>query len=372
MIRVLQLIDGLGLGGAQSYLVQLCRSNPYPDVQLDVACLHGRGPFAAILEEHQIPCHTLSSARWNPVFLPRLRRLIRSGGYDLVHAHLVVSGFVCEALHGWLGRPRLVEHLHSPVGTHTGSEYQRLLERLMFRHATRYIACSRVVGASLEAFRPAVGGRIVTLPNGVELETLERGRRAPGEIRRELGLSAEDFVIGSAGRLSPLKNYPLLLRAAASLRQRIPRLKVVLFGAGGEEEKLRALVRELGLESLVIMPGYDPQASQKLGLFDLFILPSDYEGLPMVLLEAMAASVACITTDFPSAGEVLRHEADGLIVPRGDTAALAGAIERLAGDRELRERLGAAGRRKVAAEFSMKQHWETLRRVYLECLGQRD
>ena len=359
------------MGGAQSYLVQLCRANPYADVRLEVASLHGRGPFAPILRQAGIPFHPLSPARWNPVYLPRLRALLKRGQYDILHAHLVVSGFVCETFHGWLGRPTLIEHLHSPVGTHTGSEYQRLLERAMFRRAAKYIACSAVVGESLVKFKPAVRDKIVTLPNGVDEEAIGRAREAldRDEARRRLGLESSDFVIGSAGRLSPLKNYPLLLRAAALLRGTIQNLKIVIFGAGGEEAALRRMIRELNLEQIAILPGYDPEAAQKLGLLDVFILPSDYEGLPMVLIEAIAAGVPSITTDFASAGEVLDSGRDGLIVPRGNAEALAGAIRKLWEDPAMRERLGAQGRLTVHERFSISRHWQRLREIYQEVVS---
>jgi glycosyltransferase involved in cell wall biosynthesis len=146
-------------------------------------------------------------------------------------------------------------------------------------------------------------------------------------------------------------------------------LKVVIFGAGGEEATLRGLIRELGLESTAILPGYDPDAAQKLGLLDVFILPSNYEGLPMVLIEAMAAGVPSVTTDFASAGEVIDPGRDGLIVPRGDAEALAAAIRGLWQDAGLRERLGTQGRLTVHERFSMSRHWQRLREVYASVIG---
>jgi L-malate glycosyltransferase len=370
-IRVLHLIDGLGPGGAQSYLLQLIRSNPHRDLTAEVACLHGGGPYAALFERSGIPVHSLSPARWNPVYLPRLRALLRSGDFDLVHAHLVVSGFVCEIFHAWLGRPILIEHLHSPVLTHVGSGYQRLLERAMFRRASRYIACSHDVAASLKRFRPGISSRIATLPSGVSLEELDEERIGRAQARRELGLTENDFVIGSAGRLNPLKNYPLLLRAGALLKDHIERLKIVIFGAGSEEASLRRLALRLGMEPIVLLPGYDPDAAKKLGLFDVFVLTSDYEGLPMVLMEALAAGVACITTDFASASEVIHDGRDGLIVPRSDADCLAASIRKLWGDSQTRQTLGAQGRLTVRDHFSIQRHWEGLRNVYEEALGAR-
>ncbi len=157
------------------------------------------------------------------------------------------------------------------------------------------------------------------------------------------------------GRLDPVKGVPLLLEAFAKIRARHPGARLTVAGDGRSKERLMARARDLGLE--VAFPGYldEGQVAALLASADMLVLPSFAEGLPVVLMEALAAAVPVIATQIAGVPELVENGVSGLIVPPGDEEALAEAIDRLLADPALRARMGQAGRAKVCAEHDIAQ-----------------
>jgi glycosyltransferase involved in cell wall biosynthesis len=159
------------------------------------------------------------------------------------------------------------------------------------------------------------------------------------------------------GRLAAVKGVPLLLEAMAALAPRFPALRLSLIGDGPERAALEAQARALGLAERVAFHGYRSQTevAEALPEADVFVLPSFAEGLPVVLMEALAAQVPVVTTQIAGVPELVQEGVSGRLVPPGDAAALAEAIAALLADPEARRRMGAAGRARVQEEFDMRR-----------------
>jgi glycosyltransferase involved in cell wall biosynthesis len=191
----------------------------------------------------------------------------------------------------------------------------------------------------------------VTVRNGIEpappVPAAARERR-----RAELGLSEEDRVLVCVGRLSRAKGQRHLLRALALLAPQFPRLRCLLVGDGEERAALEALAQELSLGPALRFLGSRDDVPELLSLGRAFVLPSEWEGLPVALLEAMAAGLPCVATRVAGTAEVIR-EGSGLLVPPSDPAALAAAIRSLLLDPALAERMARQGAADVRARFLM-------------------
>jgi glycosyltransferase involved in cell wall biosynthesis len=155
------------------------------------------------------------------------------------------------------------------------------------------------------------------------------------------------------GRLAAVKGLPVLFEAVAALRARHPDLALDLVGDGAERPALEALATRLGIAEATRFLGYRSQdeVAARLAETDLFVLPSFAEGVPVVLMEALAARVPVVATRVAGVGELVEDGASGLTVPPGDATALAEAIDRLLADPALRARMGEAGRARVVADF---------------------
>ncbi len=159
------------------------------------------------------------------------------------------------------------------------------------------------------------------------------------------------------GRLAAVKGVPVLLRALAAARAGAPRLTLTLVGDGPERAATEALVRQLGLQTAVRFAGYrsQSQVAQALAEADILVLPSFAEGVPVVLMEAMAAGLPVIASRVGGVAELVTDGVDGLLLPPGCEDSLASAIARLAVDPDTRARMGAAGRTRVARDFDAAQ-----------------
>ena len=149
-------------------------------------------------------------------------------------------------------------------------------------------------------------------------------------------------VIVSAGRMSVQKNQELLVRAFATISKDFPDYKLVIYGEGEKRATLTAVSEELGIKDKVDLPGYTTSIGDKIKDASLFVLPSDFEGMPNALMEAMALGLPCVSTDCDGGGArfLIENEKNGLLVPKGDVEALASAMKRMLADQEFAEKCG--------------------------------
>jgi glycosyltransferase involved in cell wall biosynthesis len=175
----------------------------------------------------------------------------------------------------------------------------------------------------------------------------------PALYRAGGGAGGEGHVV-FVGRLDPVKGVTLLLEAFAAVKARHPKARLTVAGDGPARSRLEARARDLGLE--VAFPGYldEAQVADLLASAAMLVLPSFAEGLPVVLMEALASRIPVIATQVAGVSELVVDGVSGLIVPPGDVAGLARAMDRLLGDPDLRARMGEAGRARVEAEHDIQ------------------
>jgi len=232
-----------------------------------------------------------------------------------------------------------------------------VLERIAYLGADAVVFLSE---AEKEQFKRKMGflpERHVVIPPGVELRR-ESGERAV-QLREELGLKGK-VVIAFVGRLLKVKGVEELVEAAKELP---PQAALLIVGDGPERKRLEAIARELGLSGRIRFTGWRGDVPALLAVSDIFALPSYSEGLPISLLEAMAAGCACVVTDI---GLPVEDEVDALVVQPGDVSGLRKAMERLVVDPELRRRLGERAREKARAEFTWTRAVESYLKLFTE------
>ena len=183
----------------------------------------------------------------------------------------------------------------------------------------------------------------------------------PAFIRPAYEGEREKAIIG-AGRLTEQKNFPLLIRAFARIAPKFPEHKLVIYGKGGLLDSLKALAAELGVGERVEFPGYVPDMPARLEKASMFVLSSDYEGMPNALMEAMASGLPCVSTDCGGGGArfLIENETNGLLVPQKDEEAMAAAMERILSDEAFAASLGNEARKlqEVLAPEKIYREWE--------------
>ncbi|MEZ4863298.1 MAG: glycosyltransferase [Caldilineaceae bacterium] len=239
----------------------------------------------------------------------------------------------------------------------------RLQQRLLAVGVGRYLAVSQALAQRLRQTFQIPAHKVQVVHNAIPLAAYTQP--ANRTLRAELTGGNDCPVILTAARLDPQKGLSYLLEAAVQ----IPEALFVVAGEGALRPQLEAQRRALGLEERLVFLGRRTDIPELLAACDLFVLPSIYEGLPLALLEAMAAGKTVISTAIEGTCEAVAHNQTGWLVPPADSIALAGAIRRLLADQPLRQRLAAAGQARVQQDFSVCAMVQQVQQVYTTLLG---
>ncbi len=273
----------------------------------------------------------------------RLKRLMP----DVVHTHRYKENILGGVAAKLVGVKHLVCTIHGMPEPLSGlkslkSKLKFAAETFVFKRlASAIVAVSEDIARQV---RPRVGKTpVVVIHNGIKLPQLAQEKEAAAQGR---------VTICTAGRLNPIKGYEYLIKATALLKQRDLDFELVIIGDGPLRGELEALAQELGAEGFVRFPGFNPKPLDVIASSDIFVLSSLHEGISIALLEALSLGKAVVVTNVGGNPEVVAHEKSGLLVPARDESALADAFARLLTDRELRRRLGSAGRDVIKAEFT--------------------
>ncbi len=222
-----------------------------------------------------------------------------SGEYDIVHANNDAMNFEVLSLARRVGIKARVSHVHN-TGVLSNNPvkiaYHRLCGRRIPSVATRLFACSEAAGRYFYGNRPVDGGRLTVIQNAIELERFAFDLNARARLRAELGLS-DAFAVLHAGRFEDQKNHLFLLDAFALFAARCPNAVLLLAGDGRLRPEIERAVREKGLDARVRLLGFRGDVPSLMSAADLFVLPSRFEGLGIVLVEAQAAGLACLASN---------------------------------------------------------------------------
>lgn len=367
-LRVLHVIQNLHYGGMERILHALARRLPDHGCEVHIAALEYLGRFSEGLEGkatlHQVGWMTPLSLL-HPAPLVNVIRRVRP---DVVHSH---SGV-------WLKAARAAHVARVPVVMHT--EHGRTDPVPLRDRISDYVACqwTDMVIAVAEPLARILRAQVLpsrmplrVIPNGVSQST-GRSASTRAATRAGLGLSPGRLVIGSVGRLEPVKNYALALHALATLPPGpAPGEEPVLViaGDGSERPALEALAIALGISDRVMLLGWRDDANDLLAAYDIFFLSSLSEGTSVSLLEAMAAGTCPVVTDVGGNREVLGPLLESLLVESGNAAGLAHGWARLLADPTLREGLGSLAHDRAVAAYSIDAMVERLVATYRELLA---
>jgi glycosyltransferase involved in cell wall biosynthesis len=362
---VLHLIKGLGRGGAEQLLVDAVRYLDTDRHRYEVAyLLPWKDALAADLRSQGVAVHCLEGAG-GTAWLVRLRRLVRERGIGLVHSH---SPYAAIGARTALGTRHVYTEHNVWQRYHRATYWGNLLTFFRNDHV---FAVSKQVRGSIR-YPPGLG--LVTVPpvetlyHGLDMARLQE-KADPEAVRRELGIPEEAPLVGTVGNFTPKKAHRDLIEAVPAIRRSLPEVRLVLVGHGPLEGDLRARVRDLGLESSVTFAGYRTDATRLADAFDVFVLPSRFEGLSIALLEAMALGRAVVATRVGGSPEVIEDGESGILVQPGDPRALAEAIRSLLRDPSRRARMGEAARRR-AGRFDIGSAAARMEEVYEGLLGE--
>ena len=346
-------------GGAEMHLLNLSEQLQRRGHEVTVACQPGH-----FVEERArqmgIATVPLTMTRLHDKRdLGRMYRFLREKKIDVLHAH-APNDFVLPPLAAiGAGVPVriMTRHLPHPLRNRRGAW---VYGNIFF---------SQVVAVSESVRQTLIGsgmspGRVETIHHGTDVEAFARTTRDRADCRAEFGLSDDTVAVGVVGRIAVEKGHHYLLEAAKILEDRLP-VRFVIVGDGPNEDAIKSLTNEMGLRDRVIFAGFRDDINDVINALDIVATTSIWaEPCSAVVQQGMALRRPVIGTRAGGTPEMIVEDETGLLVPVADAAALAGAIARLAGDAGLRRRMGAAGRSRVEAHFSLSVMTDKVEALY--------
>ena len=360
--RILILIKGLGVGGAEKLISEGAKHWDTGSFSYTVAyALPWKNHLVADLESLGIRVRMIGDKQGlTPRFFFNLRRLVRKIEPDLIHAHLPSMGVAA----------RLISPVPVVYTEHNIVDSYRLLTRVANRLT---YAQNAVVIAVSDAVADSVRGwsykSLQVIPNGVSPHIDETAAQA---ARTELGLPQTDSpLVAHVGNIKPGKGHDVLIAAASRLCARRPDVTIVSIGGEkhpGDLERVRESARAAGVDRHLKFTGRRPDALAFVAAADVFVNPSWVEGLPVAVLEAMAAGTPVVATDAGGVPRIVRNGQTGILVPSGDADALADGIARLLDDPDTAGQLARKARELVEREYGLEPMVRAVESVYCEVL----
>ncbi len=353
-IPIALCITDLDLGGAERQLAELAARIDRNWFRPVVYCLGPRPPrdeasCAPLIERAGIECHCLGGrgARHFPRVTARLTTLLRSQRPAILQSFLFHANLVGRLAARRAGVPRVV------CGLRVAERKQRWhlwLDRLTQARVDRYVCVSKAVAdfSRREARLPAE--KLAVIPNGIDPARYLAA--APADLT-PFEIPPGALVAVCVGRLAPQKGHSWLLRTAPQWLGSLPDSHLLLVGEGPDRPRLERLVRETGLEGRIHLSGFSADVPGILAASRVLVLPSLWEGMPNVVLEAMAGGLPVVASNVEGVGELLGPLTGEQTVPCGDDRALAARIEAILRDESLARSLGSQNRERVTRYFSM-------------------
>ncbi|HEY7406223.1 MAG TPA: glycosyltransferase [Candidatus Angelobacter sp.] len=295
-----------------------------------------------------------------------LTRLFLREKPDIVHSRN--WGAIEAIVAGKLARvPRLIHSEHGrDINTMNGDPWRRrVFRRFCYSLTDEVFAVSRELR---EHYAKQVGlapARISVIPNGVDLDRFRPDPATRSRLRAKLGAAEQEIVLGTVGRLDPVKDHATLLAAAEQVIAAGMPVRVVIVGDGPGKEQLQAAIeKSSSLHACVTLAGESSKPEEWLNSFDVFVLPSLSEGMSNTVLEAMATELPCVVTSVGANPDLVESDKTGFLLEPRDFRTLARHVLQLGSDRDLRSAFGKRARQKVECDFSLQRMLENYSRLY--------
>lgn len=366
-IKVIHLIHQLGSGGAENGILNIANNINTNVFQIAVCAFSGNGSQTTRLMRNRSELFEFDKRTGNDVTIPiKLFKLFKEWKPDIVHTHgwgTIVEGIVASKL------ARVPYIIHGEHGTIQNKNLNVALQRVFWRLTDHVLSVSRRHAAELAETIGFDSKRITVIANGVDTNQFFPGDEE--SLRTELGVRKEDVAIGTVGRLVPVKNQNLLLKAFSVLASWFPNLKLIFVGDGPLMKDLERLSQQLGCSSSVYFLGMRSDIPRLMRAMDIFALTSDSEGMSNTLLESMSSGIPVVATAVGGNTELVINHTTGILIEPNDTAGLIKALGYLITSPHIRKSMGESGRKRTETHYSLPKMVTNYEQLYLGCLTKR-
>jgi len=370
-MKILLLSTSMGMGGADKQILTAAEQMRNEGHELLIVSLTELGPMGLQARQLGIPMESLEMSRGvpDPRGLLRLIRIVRRWKPDIVHSHMVHANLMARVLRLFAPVPALVSTIHN---IHEGGPHLMAAYRLTNGLVDHMTIVSDAAADRFVRERIVPRKLLRVIPNGVDVDLYQRVPPGTRDALRQALAVEQNFVWLAVGRFEIAKDYPNMLQAFSRVLARAPRAVLLLVGRGSLQQETEQLVRELQLDASVRFLGVRHDIPEIMSAADGYVMSSEWEGMPMVLLEAAAAALPIVATRVGGNQEVVQDGATGFLVPAREPEALAAAMLRLMELPEPERRaMGGKGRDHVRSHYGLERTVERWQEVYRDVLTRR-
>jgi len=378
------IITKLGIGGSSYYTLMLSskiNQDRYETVLVKGFEREDEGNMMHFFNTSQVRlilvpvlCRQLHPVKDIAAFV-QLWRIIKTYRPDIIHTNSAKAGALGRLVGRMMGVSVIIHTIHGHVFhsyfNPVMSYVFRLIERLSALWSHKVITVGEFQRREILQYKVGNSKKVISIPIGLELEPLLSCERHHGLLRRELGLEENILLVGIVARLFPVKGHNLFLEAAAKVRDQFSPVKFVIVGGGELTEPLKHHAKKLRMERDIFFLGYRSDLPEIYSDLDIVVLSSYNEGMPVSIIEAMAAAKPVVATEVGSVRELVNHGETGYIVPSGNANALAEAILKLLQQPSLRHAMGKQGRQHMNSQFTLERMLQATESLYLQTLEER-
>ena len=378
-MRILHLVSRMTYGGAAALVTNWVTFLHESGHQVEVCTVYSKGQFSDQLENAGIPVYSFDldpqglnlqpKRKYDFRYLPSLINLIRRSNYEIVHVHLFPTSLVAAISSLFAPESQYVLSEHSVYNRRRHYKVLKVLDWVIYHRYMRIIAVSDEVKAALIEWLPGIESKVVVVHNGIDPNSFYASTEDMSSLRDDLGIQINEKVLLYAGRLLPEKGADVLLSALTFISSRNLTFKVLIAGDGPLLNQLHNFVINHSLGDRVAFLGRRNDIPLLLNLADLVVIPSRWEGLPMLLLEAMAASKTVIATNVGGIPGVIKHKVNGWLIPPEDPKLLNESIIYLLENEEQRNKLGIRAFQTINENFSIETSIIKLIKIYNNLLN---
>jgi len=366
--KIAYIVHTLNPGGTERLAADMS-TTLYQQFDISVICLDEPGLWADSVREKGIPVHALYRQPGLDLRLPiKLASFARKNRINLFHAHQCTPWFYAGLARMFVPWVKLLFEEHGRHYPEVMNHKRILFNKFLLQHVTtRAVAVSRDVKERLAVYEGLALKKTSVVYNGAKpTKKMDGGEKK--SLREQFGFKKHEVVMGTVGRLDPIKNLPLFIKGFKKVKAEFPALRGIIIGDGPLFPEISAMLRSLGLENDIVLTGYRSDAASLMNLMDIFILVSFSEGTSMALLESMSLEIPAIVTDVGGNPEIVINGETGWIIPSDDHTAFEKVLHEAILDVDKRAQMGVAAKGLFCDKFVFSRMIEQYRIIYDELM----
>ncbi len=366
-MKIAHLISSRGVFGAEKVMLSLARYFNQTDNIAYVGVIRDRR-FPALSNEViaaaydlSLPTFIINSTGKLDVYTIReLKKFLLKNKIDILHTHNYKSNIIGIISAKMIGIPAITT-VHGYTTSTINVSFYEIIDRCILPFFNRVV----VVNEKILRYMPS--HKRIVIKNGLDINAFLKNDKKRLNFRRRFNIREDEIVIATAGRLSREKNQQMLIQASEILLANNNNIKILIAGTGEQRGKLQHMIGKRGLSQNVIFTGFIQDMREFYSGIDIFVLSSNTEGIPMVILEAMASGVVVVATKVGGVPEIVIDNETGLLVEAGDVVGLADVIKKLIDNRNLWHRLTINALEFIKEHFSIEEMMQHYYNLYISC-----